>query len=97
MALANTKSNGEYSLALVSGNYFVTTDNGQGNQDEVYHDLPCPDGSAFVGLCDPTSGTPVAAWPASGGIDFVLRGPRIFADDFESGYTAPWTIRSTHR
>jgi len=56
--------------------------------------VACPDGSAFDGLCDPTTGDPVEVPEATTvtSIDFQLtpdRG-RIFADGFESGDVSAW-------
>ena len=63
--------------------------------DEVFDNLPCPLGPAFLGLCDVTPGTPVivrAGQPATSGIDFVLSVEYLFADRFESGDTSRWSL-----
>lgn len=88
---AVTGANGSYRLALLSGEYFVTTDNGLGYTNQVWPAIPCPGGSAYDGACSPSLGTLVAV-PASSGVDFELMPPTaIFADGFESGGTSAWS------
>lgn len=90
-----TLANGRYQLSLPSGTYHVATDNGFGGLDAVFRDRPCPDGPAFLGLCDPALGEPVtvaSSGPATSGINFVLSVAPIFGDGFESGDTSAWTL-----
>ncbi len=93
VATGATNVAGVYQVDLSSGYFYVSTDVGHGYRDEIYDDVPCPDGPAILGLCDPLSGNPVevtGANPAVRGIDFVLVSP-IFMDGFESGDTSAWS------
>jgi 5-hydroxyisourate hydrolase-like protein (transthyretin family) len=67
-----TDSAGNYTTYsdLATGNYFVMANDYFGEYDaELYDNIPCPDG-----LCDPTTGTPVAvvANNVTNGINFVF-------------------------
>jgi putative Ig domain-containing protein/carboxypeptidase family protein len=67
-----TDSNGDYTTyaELATGNYFVIANDYFGDYDaKLYDNIDCPDG-----LCDPTTGTPVAvvASNVTTGIDFVF-------------------------
>jgi hypothetical protein len=55
-AYGYTDESGNYTSrgGLLSGNYFAVTDNYANYIDELYDDIPCPDGN-----CDPTTGTPI--------------------------------------
>ncbi|MCI0347593.1 MAG: hypothetical protein L0221_19505 [Chloroflexi bacterium] len=92
---AVTGLGGSYLFDAGAGTFFVSTDNGLGALDEIWDDVPCPLGPAFEGLCDPTTGDPVVVpsfdTPVTG-IDFTLTGVTIFADGFESGDTAAWSL-----
>lgn len=89
-----TELSGSFVLALSPGTYYLSTDNGAGLTDEVWENLLCPTGSAYVGGCDPTQGDPITVGdpgPAvASGIAFSL-GRDLFEDGFESGDTAAWT------
>ena len=77
-----------------TGTYFLSSDNGLGRQDEIWNDVPCPEGSAFNGLCDPLAGDAVILGSfrdLAGGIDFELIVVEIFADGFETGDTSAWS------
>ncbi len=87
-----TGVNGRYRLAVEGGPYFVSTDNGLGATDQVWAEVQCPLGPAFLGLCDPLDGDTVSTGLGGlvSGIDFELQGLPIFADGFESGDTSAW-------
>ncbi len=72
-----TDATGRYQVDLERGTYFLSTDNGQGATDEVYNNLPCPEGSAAAGRCDPTRGQALTVRDRGqvSEIDFVLAKP----------------------
>ncbi|HEX4953567.1 MAG TPA: carboxypeptidase regulatory-like domain-containing protein [Thermoanaerobaculia bacterium] len=75
--------------------YHLSTDAGLGGLDEVWDNVPCPAGPAFLGLCDPTAGTPLVMGydpPYPLATDFILSVNPIFADGFESGDLSAWTV-----
>lgn len=63
---------------LPTGNYFVVTANYQGYTDELYDNIPCPDGN-----CDPLAGTPipVVTGAETPDIDFQLSSGCVLALD----------------
>lgn len=85
---AVSDENGYYAHSAFSGGpFYLSTDNGMGLVDQVYDGVPCPDGPAYEGLCDLTTGTAVmvADGPVDN-LDFDLAGPvTIFTDGFEQG------------
>ena len=90
---AVTGPNGTYHLEPNAGTYFVSTDSGMGAVEELWNNVPCPLGPAYQGLCDPTTGTPiaVASWDSlASGIDFALDGVELFVSSFEPGNRG-WT------
>jgi hypothetical protein len=91
LGTAVTGAAGAYRLFPWSGTYFVSTDAGLEVIDEVWENVACPAGSAFAGLCDPTTGTPVAVGAVASRVDFALGPDRIFADGFESGDLSAWS------
>jgi Carboxypeptidase regulatory-like domain len=89
-----TGASGRFQYPIDSGSYYASTDNGLGGLDEIYDDVPCPLGSAYDGLCDPLTGTPVTVvygQPAAVVVDFVLTGFPLFRDGFESGDLGAWS------
>ena len=79
------------STGLASGDYFALSyDWGidDGYIDELFDDIPCPEGS-----CDVTTGTPIPVILGldTPGIDFALGDDRLFVDGFESGDTSGWS------
>jgi hypothetical protein len=69
VAVTATNPNGKYRLqGLPSGNYFLTTSNGQGFQDELFSGQSCEP------FCNPVSGTAVAVagTATTSGRDFAL-------------------------
>jgi hypothetical protein len=94
VATAMTGPNGFYQLTPNGGNYFVSTDSGLDVIDEVWNNVPCPQGPAFAGLCDPTTGTPIGLASSNAlvsGIDFNLNRVPFFASGFEPG-DPPWSL-----
>lgn len=85
--VASTSSglNGEFRYEALPGSYFVSTDSGRGYQNEIFENVPCPDGPAFGGKCDPTTGKliTISNGPFVNGVDFQLKTNQIFADGFE--------------
>jgi hypothetical protein len=68
---ASTDASGNYKTGgLVSGTYYVGTENALGLVDKVWNGVPCLNG----GFCDPRSGAPVAVTlgEETPDIDFVL-------------------------
>ncbi len=66
-----TSSN--FAAELPPGGYFVSTHNDRGWRDEVYRGVICAEGSAWLGRCDPSSGTAVeVASPAFPFVSFRL-------------------------
>ncbi len=57
-AMTTTNSVGGYALKVPVGQYHVATDVPEhlGNVNEVYDDIPCPQGPAIAGQCDVTQG-----------------------------------------
>lgn len=69
-AYGYTDGSGNYEVGgLVTGNYFVVTDNSAGYLDELFDNIPCHQGN-----CDPTSGDSVSVVQGSttSGINFAL-------------------------
>lgn len=67
---ALTDNGGDYLIGgLPSGSYFAVTDTFGDYFDELYDDIPCPNGA-----CDPTAGTPILVDENDDatGIDFIL-------------------------
>ena len=70
VASGTTNAIGDYAVEdLAPGSYFASTSNSDGFIDELFPDIPCPEGA-----CDPTAGTPIEAAldTVTSGIDFVL-------------------------
>ena len=87
VAEKSTDEGGVYRFAVLStGTYFVKT-HLSGYGDQLYDGIPCAPG------CDVTMGTPVSVVfdLTSSGIDFVVGGPSIFADGFETGNASAWS------
>lgn len=95
VGVAASDARGRWRVALSSGAYFISTDNGPAYVDEVYAGVSCPDGPAFLGLCDPLAGTPASVGsgdPAAFyAFDLAPRVPAIFGDGFESGGFGAWS------
>lgn len=95
-----TSATGTYLATLPNaGQYLVSTDTASDYFDEVYNNVPCPEGSALAGLCDPTSGEAVTVEPGAvtAGISFSLvpsGTEELFEDGFESGDEGGWASRS---
>ena len=91
---AITDSDGEYSLVGLSGTYFISTYNTDGLEDFLFDGIPCPDGSAWEGLCDPTEGTPyvIEEYSPLQRLDLPFGDPTILTDGFESGDTTAWSL-----
>lgn len=91
---ALTDPSGRYRLAPPGGIYYLSTDNGLGAMDEVWLDVPCPLGPAYLGLCDPLDGDAVSVQYGDlvSGVDFILARVPVFADGFESGDTSAWSL-----
>lgn len=69
VAITGTNPNGKYRLSgLPAGNYFVTTQNSLGFQDELF------DGQSCEPFCNPVTGTPivVSGTATTAGRDFAL-------------------------
>ena len=91
---ALTDSDGWYRLPYEAGIYFISTYNGAGLEDFLYDNVPCPVGSAFEGLCDPTDGTPYIIHESTPlqRLDFPFGPPIVFTDGFETGDTSSWSL-----
>ncbi len=80
--LTTANSYGTYTtwLGLPTGTYYVATFNSRGYVDELFDNIPCPDGS-----CTIITGTPVAvtAGTTTSGISFELRPDLVFKNGFE--------------
>jgi hypothetical protein len=87
---ATTDSNGNYTLTsgLETGNYRATTLNPLGLDDLLFDAMACPDG-----VCDVTTGTPIAVIAGSdtSNIDFALTGDALGACGFEGCSTCSLT------
>jgi protocatechuate 3,4-dioxygenase beta subunit len=91
-----TGPEGGYHLQPDPGTYYVSSDSGMGALEEVWDNVPCPQGPAYQGLCDPTTGTPItlASWDSVAfSIDFALDRVKLFVNGFEPGGRAwsAWT------
>ncbi|MFN7963140.1 MAG: carboxypeptidase-like regulatory domain-containing protein [Thermoanaerobaculia bacterium] len=90
-----SEANGGYLYAPYSaaGTYYLSTDLGPGDSNQVWNHLTCPGGSAFFGFCDPLRGTPVIVTAGGGPVtaDFTLSVLPIFSDGFESGDLSSWS------
>ncbi len=89
VAYGVTDSSGSYTTAagLNPGTYFARTSNQAGYLDELYNNLPCPNGA-----CTVTSGTPisVSAGTTTPGISFgLVQGGRISGVVTDSATGAP--------
>ena len=74
-----TSVDGEYSVFVPGGQWFVSTDNGRGGLDRVYPEAICPQGPVITGACDPRTGEPVTVGSdLVEGIDFALDGIEVF-------------------
>jgi len=88
-----TNADGIYQVNLSSGLFYLSTDNPLGLPEELWDDVPCPNGAAGSGLCDPLTGDSILVIGGETvltGFDIVL-GLTIFADGFESGDTSAWS------
>jgi hypothetical protein len=88
--------NGRFRMAIpVAAPFYVTTDVGPLFIDEVYAGVACPNGPAYLGLCDPLEGqplTPLLGQPAVDGVSFDLESrTALFRDGFESGGFGAWS------
>lgn len=88
-----TGADGTARAGMPAGTYRLSTDNGQGLVDELWQDVPCPDGPAYLGLCDLAAATPVVlTTPVVEPVHFELEDPAaLFYDGFESGSTSAWS------
>ncbi len=89
VGLAFMDNDGDYSFGgLAAGTYFVRTES-TGFFDELWDDIPCPQGACVV-----TSGTPIVLMGTDvATADFVLGSEvsEIFSDGFESGDLSAWS------
>ncbi len=90
-----TEPNGTYLFPVDGGPaaFYLSTDLGPGDSNQVWNHLTCPGGSAFFGFCDPLRGTPVIVTAGGGPVtaDFTLSVLPIFSDGFESGDLSSWS------
>ena len=95
LATAASDANGRFRVAVSSGFYYVTTDNGPLFMDEVWNEVSCPDGPAYLGLCNPLLGdivTPPEGQPALDIVVFDLESrTAVFRDGFENGHVGNWS------
>jgi hypothetical protein len=89
VGLAFMDNDGHYSFGgLDAGTYFVRTES-TGFFDELWDDIPCPQGDCVV-----TSGTPIVLMGTDvATADFILGNEvaEIFSDGFESGDLSAWS------
>lgn len=85
---------GRYRLPYSAGTYFLSTHNDDGLEDFLFDGIPCPDGSAWEGFCDPTLGTPyeIEEYTPLRRLDFAFGDPTIFSDSFETGDASGWSV-----
>ncbi|MEM1178069.1 MAG: carboxypeptidase regulatory-like domain-containing protein [Acidobacteriota bacterium] len=91
---AATDAAGSVTLGIDTGTYLLSTDAGDGFVNQLWQGVPCPDGPAFLGLCDLAPATPVDAITPSAlePVSFVLEAVGVlFGDGFESGDTSAWS------
>lgn len=95
LATAASDAHGRFRVGVPSGSYYVTTDNGPLFVDEVWNEVSCPNGPAYLGLCNPLLGDTVAApagQPAPDLVVFDLESrTAVFRDGFESGHVGNWS------
>lgn len=100
VATVVTAADGRFRTLAAPGTYYLATDNGAGFVDQVFSQVPCPNGPASQGLCDPLKGDPVVVagnMPATDGIFFDLAAASsIFRDGFESGDFSSWSLASAN-
>ncbi|MEM8994756.1 MAG: carboxypeptidase regulatory-like domain-containing protein [Acidobacteriota bacterium] len=92
-----TGGDGRATLGILTGTYLLSTDAGGGFVDQLWQGVPCPDGPAFLDLCDLGPATPVIAVDPSTleEVTFVLEALGvIFSDGFEGGDTSAWSAAS---
>ena len=72
--------------------FHLATDNGAGAVDEVWQDIPCPNGPARLGLCDLGLATPIRlrTYEIVEGLDFILSAWPVFKNGFETGSFVGW-------
>lgn len=97
-ATTASDASGRFRVALPFSFYYVTTDNGPLFMDEVWNEVSCPNGPAYLGLCNPLIGdvvTPPEGQPALDVIVFDLESrTAVFRDGFESGDLSGWSLVS---
>ncbi|QQR72136.1 MAG: carboxypeptidase regulatory-like domain-containing protein [Holophagales bacterium] len=92
----SVQSGADGSYLLLAGapgtGLLVATDNGVGAVDELWQNVPCPNGPAWLGLCDLNLATPIPLreYEVVTGIDFVLSGWPVFKNGFENGSLVGW-------
>ena len=91
---AVTDADGWFRLPGAYGTHYISTYNEDGLEDFLYDAIPCPDGSAWEGLCDPTEGTPyhIEQYSPLQRLDLPFGDPTVFTDGFESGDTSAWSV-----
>lgn len=91
-----TNTEGRFRIRLDAGTYYLATDNGPGFIDQIYNQVPCPDGPASQNLCNPLDGDPLtvnAAEPAVGPLVFdLVATSSLFRDSFETGDFSAWSL-----
>lgn len=97
IATVASSAAGRFRVALPGGDsYFLSTDGGAAFIDEVFEDIPCPLGPAYLGMCDPLAGDPLGVpygQPAADGILFDIESrTALFRDGFESGNFGAWSL-----
>ena len=100
LATVLTDEQGIFSVRPTSGGppgtYLIATDNAVGAVDELWQDVPCPNGPAWLGLCDLALANPIPLgdFGIVDGIDFVLSGWPVFKSGFENGSLIGWSARA---
>ncbi len=85
VASSESAANGGYSVRLQNGQYFISTDNGQGYGDIIFPDVDCSAGPAIQGLCSFINAAPVTVDGVTASPNDLVLGPQglIFRSGFE--------------
>ncbi|MEZ5333555.1 MAG: carboxypeptidase regulatory-like domain-containing protein [Thermoanaerobaculia bacterium] len=90
---ATTGPDGRYQIDLPSGIFYLSTRNEAGLPEELWDNVPCPDGPAVQGLCDPLQGDPITVLGSARRHWFRLRSRELRSSPTASSRaTSAWSL-----